>query len=117
MIAEAEAAGRRWTLFYGGRARASMGFLDELAAYGDRVVVWPEDERGMLDLDEILGQPQPGTLVYSCGPEGLLQAVESRCTAWPAGQPARRAVRRQAGGHLGRGHVVRGGSASAPASR
>jgi ferredoxin-NADP reductase len=85
MIAEAEATGARWTLHYGGRTRASMGFLDELAAYGDRVVVWPEDERGMLDLDQILGQPQPDTLVYTCGPEGLLQAVESRCAGWPPG--------------------------------
>ncbi|MCW2613533.1 MAG: ferredoxin [Frankiales bacterium] len=85
MIAEADAAGAQWTLSYGGRTRASMGFLDELAAYGDRVVVWPEDERGMLDLDGILGRPQPDALVYTCGPEGLLQAVEGRCAAWPAG--------------------------------
>lgn len=85
MIAEAEAAGARWSLSYGGRTRASMAFLDELARYGDRVQVWPEDERGMLDLEAILGQPQPDALVYACGPEGLLQAVESRCAAWPAG--------------------------------
>lgn len=85
MIAESEAAGARWTLFYGGRTRDSMGFLDDLARYGDRVVVRPEDERGMLDLDTILGQPQAGALVYACGPEGLLQAVENRCAAWPAG--------------------------------
>jgi ferredoxin-NADP reductase len=85
MIAQASAAGAQWALHYGGRRRASMAFLDELAEHGDRVSVWPEDERGMLDLASILGQPQPGTLVYACGPEGLLQAVEARCASWPAG--------------------------------
>jgi ferredoxin-NADP reductase len=85
MIAEAEAAGARWTLHYGGRRRPSMAFLDELEQYGEHVEVWPEGERGMLDLDALLGTPQPGTLVYTCGPEGLLQAVEARCAAWPSG--------------------------------
>ena len=44
MIRSAEAAGADWQLVYGGRQRASMAFLDELAAYGDRVTVWPQDE-------------------------------------------------------------------------
>ena len=39
MIAAAEAAGADWRLVYGGRTAASMAFLDELAAYGDRVTV------------------------------------------------------------------------------
>jgi ferredoxin-NADP reductase len=85
MVAQAQAVGADWRLHYGGRRRASMAFVDELAAYDGRVELWPEDERGMLDLDGILGQPLPGTLVYTCGPEGLLQAVESRCAAWPSG--------------------------------
>jgi ferredoxin-NADP reductase len=55
MIRSAEAAGADWTLVYGGRQRASMAFLDELSAYGDRVTVWPQDEHGLLDLDGLLG--------------------------------------------------------------
>ena len=39
MIATAEAARADWKLLYGGRVRASMAFLDELAPYGDRVSV------------------------------------------------------------------------------
>ncbi len=62
-----------------------MAFLDELAPYGDRVEFWPQDQRGLLDLEHILGTPQADTLVYCCGPQGLLTAVEDRCTAWPAG--------------------------------
>ncbi len=85
MVAAAEAAGADWTLHYGGRRRASMAFLDELARYGDRVRVRPEDEVGMLDLAAILSEPSPSTLVYCCGPAGLIDAVESRCTSWASG--------------------------------
>ena len=83
MIAAAESAGADWRLLYGGRRRASMAFLDELARYGNRVTVAPQDETGLLDLDSLLGTPQPDTLVYCCGPEPLLAAVEERCLAWP----------------------------------
>ena len=84
MIRAAEAAGADWELVYGGRRRASMAFLDELAQYGDRVSIRPQDETGLLDLDDLLGTPRPDTLVYCCGPEPLLAAVERRCTAWPS---------------------------------
>ena len=84
MIAAAEAAGARWRLLYGGRRRTSMAFLDGLAGYGDRVSVRPQDTGGLLDLSP-LDRPQPGTLVYCCGPEPLLAAVEARCAGWPAG--------------------------------
>jgi cytochrome P450/ferredoxin-NADP reductase len=83
MIAAAQAAAADWRLLYGGRRRASMAFLGELARYGDRVTVAPQDETGLLDLDSLLGTPQPDTLVYCCGPEPLLAAVEERCLAWP----------------------------------
>lgn len=85
MIAEVHAAGSPWRLLYGGRSRASMAFLDELARYGDAVQLVPQDEAGFLDLDDALGSPEPDTLVYCCGPEGLLAAVEEKCRAWPAG--------------------------------
>ena len=83
MIAEAQAAGADWRLLYGGRHRGRW-LLPELAAYGDRVTV-PQDEAGVLDLDGALGTPQSGTLVYCCGPEGLLSAVEAKCASWPSG--------------------------------
>jgi cytochrome P450/ferredoxin-NADP reductase len=83
MIAAAQTASADWHLLYGGRRRASMAFLGELARYGDRVTVAPQDETGLLDLDSLLGTPQPDTLVYCCGPEPLLAAVEERCLAWP----------------------------------
>ncbi|MFF2642722.1 PDR/VanB family oxidoreductase [Streptomyces niveus] len=85
MVAAAEAAGVEWRLLYGGRNLASMAFLDELAVYGDAVRVVPQDRFGLPDLDEYLGTPDEGSLVYCCGPEPMLTAVEDRCRAWPAG--------------------------------
>src|SRR5690348_15575053 len=54
MIAEAAAAGSDWRLVYGGRTRGSMAFVDELAHHGDRVVLMPQDEAGMPDIDALL---------------------------------------------------------------
>lgn len=85
MIEAAEARGADWTLHYGGRSRSSMAYLEHLATYGDRVHLVPQDEVGMLDLASILGTPAAGTLVYCCGPEPLLAAVEAACETWPSG--------------------------------
>ena len=85
MLAAATEADAEWQLWYGGRSRASMAFLDELEQYGDRVTIWPEDERGLLPLEQILAVPAADTLVYCCGPEGLLGAAETRCASWPSG--------------------------------
>ncbi len=89
---QATAAGATWTLLYGGRTAASMAFTAELAAYGDRVTLWPQDTHGLLDLDGLLGTPRPDTLVYA--------AARSRCSprsrsGWrlAGGRAAPRAVR------------------------
>ena len=85
MVSAAEAVGANWQLHYGGRRKDSMGFLDELAPYGDRVNVYPEDEVGMIPLDSILGEPRGSVGIYSCGPGPLLDAVETTSAHWPAG--------------------------------
>ena len=45
----------------------------------------PQDSRGLIDLDALLGRPSPGTLVYCCGPSPLLDAVTARMADWPVG--------------------------------
>lgn len=86
MIDAADAAGADWELHYGGRSRRSMAFLESLdAAAGQRVTLHPQDEVGLINLDQLLGTPAPDTLVYCCGPEPLLLAVEERCAGWPEG--------------------------------
>jgi ferredoxin len=63
-----------------------MAFLESLEEVtGNRITLHPQDEVGLIDLDRILGTPRPGTLVYCCGPEPLLGAVEQRCAGWPDG--------------------------------
>ncbi|MEU0265080.1 PDR/VanB family oxidoreductase [Nocardioides sp. NPDC006303] len=85
MIASARAAGVEFRVVYGGRTRESMAFADELAGLGDRIEIAPQSEVGLLDLDRLLADPAPGTLIYCCGPAPLLDAVEERVAHWPDG--------------------------------
>jgi ferredoxin-NADP reductase len=74
MIRAVAARGAPWQLLYGGRTRASMAFARDLVVrYGDRVVIRPEDETGLLDLPSFL---TPDTETYCCGPEPLLTTIE-----------------------------------------
>lgn len=85
MLEQAEMLGTPWRLIYGGRTRTTMAFLDRLDRWGDRVEIWPQDERGLLDLSVISDQPE-GTKVYCCGPEPLLDAVQAASAGLSAGQ-------------------------------
>lgn len=85
MMRAVEAAGAEWRFVYGGRSESTMGYVDDLRELGDRVTIWPEDVNGLIDLDGLLGTATRETLVYSCGPEPLLAAVEERCQSWPQG--------------------------------
>lgn len=79
MAREAARRGAAWRLVYGGRTRGSMAFTAELAALGGDITLVPQDEHGHIDLDAALSGLPEGTLVYACGPEPLLNAVEQRC--------------------------------------
>ena len=79
MIAAADRANREWHLLYCGRSRTTMSFLDELDAYGSRVTIAPSEETGRPDVGATLGELDPTTMVYCCGPEPLLDAVEQHC--------------------------------------
>lgn len=86
MISAAAAAGADWRLVYGGRTEESMAYRDDLANLDpDRVLEWPQDRLGLIELDQLLANPQAETLIYCCGPEPLIAAVESRCAHWPSG--------------------------------
>ena len=78
MLAEATAAGVEWTLLYGGRTAASMAFTDR--ARGVRRPGHPAGRRtptGCWTSTGCSATPRPDTLVYACGPEPLLAAVEA----------------------------------------
>lgn len=86
MLQAARGAGADVELHYGGRTRNTMAFRRQLVEdHGPAVTLYPEDEVGLIDLDLLLARPRTDTLVYSCGPGPLLDAVETRCAGWPAG--------------------------------
>ncbi|MET8796867.1 PDR/VanB family oxidoreductase [Nocardia sp. NPDC004568] len=85
MLSEAAQRGTPWTLHYGGRTPPAMAFAQTLATHGDRVHLITEDTSGILDLDRILTASTPDTLVYACGPEGLLQALDALTDRLPPG--------------------------------
>jgi len=67
--------GANWRLLYAGRTRESMPFLDEIENLGaDRVTV----VSGRPELGSLLTELPEGTVVYCCGPEGLMAAVAER---------------------------------------
>ena len=107
MIAAAEAAGAEWELVYGGRQRASMAFLDELAAYGDRVTVSPQDEAGLLDLPRSWAPRGRAPWSTAAAPNPCWP--RSSRTAGVAGEiAARGALRRQTCRRTGAGRRLRG---------
>jgi ferredoxin-NADP reductase len=86
MIEAVEATGADWQLLYGGRTRSSMAFIDELERYGERVTICPRDKQDKnfrVNLESLLSEAKSNTLVYCCGPEGLLTAIEEGCSHWP----------------------------------
>lgn len=84
MVRRAHELGLDWRLWYGGRSRATMAFLEELDQFeAERILLYPEDEKGLIDLDTALSAPSDDASVYCCGPSRLLAAVETRCHGWP----------------------------------
>ncbi|MGH3387827.1 MAG: PDR/VanB family oxidoreductase [Actinomadura sp.] len=72
------ARGTTWRLLYCGATRTRMAFTEELAALAGNVTVHADDEAGgPPDLTEALRGLPDGALVYCCGPEPLLRAVET----------------------------------------
>jgi ferredoxin-NADP reductase len=84
MARHAHRTGTPWRMVYGGRRRTSLAFTTELAdltTTTDRCDLHPQDTHGHPDLDAALADLTDDTLVYCCGPEPLLAAVEERCAA------------------------------------
>ncbi|MGW0041480.1 PDR/VanB family oxidoreductase [Rhodococcus sp. NPDC003348] len=83
MLSTASSSGAQWHLVYGGRQRQCMAFADQLLSEHEaRVTLHPRDTHGDIDLESALGEHaglDEHTLVYCCGPEPLLDAVERLC--------------------------------------
>lgn len=80
MIRQAEMLDIPWRLLYLGRTAERLAYRAELAAFGERVTIHTADERGRARIDDWMPAPGAAPLVYACGPERMLEAVD----AWAA---------------------------------
>ena len=90
MLAAAERFELDWSMVYTGRSRASIPFVDEVARYGDRVVIRTDDEHGLPSMDDLLGPLDPhtgrapsGLAVYCCGPVPMLESLRAHLADRP----------------------------------
>lgn len=76
MMRHLDRIGAEWSALYAGRDVASMAYVAELTALaGDRLHLHSDAVDGRPPLADLLGDLPDGTLVYCCGPEGLVGAV------------------------------------------
>lgn len=75
MVHEVALRGDGWRMVYLGRSRSSMPFLRDLAGYGERVEIRPDDEVGAPDLTALFSGVSASTAVYVCGPIPVLDAA------------------------------------------
>jgi ferredoxin len=80
MVRMAARRGADWRLVYTGRSRASMPFLDELAALPttDRVRVLAAET--VPDIADLLADAPSGASLYCCGPTPMIDAVRREWT-------------------------------------
>ena len=74
MVRLAEQQGVPWTLRYTGRSLDSLPFLDELAAFGEKVTVRTDDV-GLPTAADLLDGVDVSTAVYACGPPPMMEMV------------------------------------------
>ncbi|HCA16594.1 MAG TPA: oxidoreductase [Alcaligenes faecalis] len=78
MVQAAAAAGLDWHLLYLARNAADFIFLQELQQVnGARITTHASNQDGLFDLEAALKALDEHTTVYSCGPQALLNALES----------------------------------------
>ncbi|MFN3737553.1 PDR/VanB family oxidoreductase [Hydrogenophaga sp.] len=78
MAQRLQAIGASWELWYSCRSRADAAFLDEMAAFGDRVHLHFDEEAGhLLDLQALVAKAAPDAHLYCCGPAPMLAAYEA----------------------------------------
>lgn len=80
MLHMARTRGRECVFVYGGRTLDSMAFTAEVD--GDSTTLVPQETHGHIDLASLLGEARDDTLVYCCGPEPMLKAVETAMSHW-----------------------------------
>lgn len=82
MVEECESRESAWELHYAGKSRKQMAFVEDLEAiYPHRVFAYPSDAGSRMDVTAVLARAVPGSLIYCCGPNSLVQAVQEAASA------------------------------------
>ena len=87
MAQKAREAGRDYALHYSAASRTRAAYIDELQAlHGERLQLHLSDEGGRCDFAALLAQPRADSLIYACGPQRLLDALQHAVAraGWPA---------------------------------
>ena len=85
MMRAASGASSAWTLLFCARSVAQAPFLEEAKAHSGEVSVHASQAGTRLDVTRYLAEVKPDTVVYCCGPESLMTAVEGASAHWPEG--------------------------------
>ncbi len=85
MMREAGRSGASWSLLYCTRRADEAAFLDEVRALGGDVSLHVSEAGTRLDVAARLATVPASTVVYCCGPERLMIAVEDATRDWPEG--------------------------------
>lgn len=83
MMWEASAKRRNWTLRYCHRLGQDAPFLPEIMNSSGEVVLHSTESGTRLDVEAELNAVRENTLVYCCGSESLMTAVEDATRHWP----------------------------------
>ncbi len=84
MMRDATSNGRPWKLLYCNRRNEDAPFLKQIGALGGKISMHASDHT-RLNVMQRFAAVEPDTMVYCCGPERLMKAVEEATAAWPAG--------------------------------
>jgi tetrachlorobenzoquinone reductase len=79
----ARRVGAEWSLFFCVRHAAEAPFLEEIKELGGRVCVFGADLGTRLDLQASFSTAPPDTMLYCCGPEKMMRALEAVTGDWP----------------------------------
>lgn len=85
MMRQASKKRRRWTLLYCNRRTEDAPFLAEIKRLGGEISLHASEAGTRLDAAQRLATMQDNTMVYCCGPERLMTAVQQATAAWPDG--------------------------------
>ncbi|UNK39967.1 PDR/VanB family oxidoreductase (plasmid) [Shinella sp. H4-D48] len=88
MIARLKQEGKPWKLYYLGRSRGRMAYMETVASLAptdpDLARIHIDDEGTSLDLAALIDGLPDGTAVYTCGPNGLMDALAAQVARRPS---------------------------------